>query len=162
MGGARASGIESRISKMRGSVRTKGFTLVEVLLVVIILGILASMAIPTFVGRSEEARIGAAKSDIEANISTALDLFEADTGGYPTTEQGLQALIERPGGVVNWRGPYFKKAALPKDPWGRLYMYAFPGEHNPASYDLWSVGKDGADGSGDDVTNWETEEGIGQ
>lgn len=162
MGRITAKKLDLALTKPRRSNAAKGFTLVELLLVVIILGILASMAIPTFVGRSEEARIGAAKSDIEANISTALDLFEADTGGYPTTEQGIQALIENPQGVVNWRGPYFKKAALPKDPWGRPYMYALPGEHNPASYDLWSVGKDGSHGSDDDVTNWATEEGIGR
>ena len=94
-------------------------------------------------------------ADIEANIATALDLYELDNGQYPTTEQGLEALLVQPTSppaAENWRGPYLKKA--PKDPWNRPYIYKSPGEHNTLDYDLASWGRDGIEG-GDDVVNWE-------
>jgi len=130
----------------------KGFTLIELMLVVIIIGVLVSMVVPRLVGRSEEARIAAARADINANISVALDLFELDTGKYPTTEEGLQALLTKPGSAVKWKGPYLKKE--PMDPWGRKYVYRSPGDHG-TDYDLYSYGPDGAEGGGDDVTSWE-------
>lgn len=134
----------------------KAFTLIELMLVVIIIGVLAAMVIPRLGGRSEQARQAAAKADIEANIATALDLYELDNGQYPATEQGLAALITRPGSLSvpeNWKGPYLKKE--PKDSWGRPYIYKSPGEHNAGDYDLSSLGKDGVEGGGDDVVNWE-------
>ena len=108
----------------------QGFTLIEIMLVVIIIGILAAMAIPNLAGRGEEARNKAAKADIEANLSTALDLYELDNGKYPTTAQGLSSLIEQP--TVSpvpkdWNGPYIKKKKVPVDPWGREYVYVSPG-----------------------------------
>ncbi len=135
----------------------KGFTLIELMLVVIIIGILVSMVVPRLAGRSEEARIAAARADIKANISLALDLYELDNGTYPTTEQGLLSLRTKPSTApvpTNWKGPYLKRE--PIDPWGRLYVYKSPGEHNE-DYDLYSNGPDGVEGGGDDITNWEEE-----
>lgn len=134
----------------------KAFTLIELMLVVIIIGVLAAMVVPRLAGRSEQARQAAAQADIEANIATALDLYELDNGQYPTTEQGLSALTTKPTSSpvpTDWRGPYLKKE--PVDPWARPYIYSFPGEHNVGDYDLASWGKDGAEGGGDDVVNWE-------
>ena len=136
----------------------KGFTLVEIMLVVIIIGILAAMVVPNLAGRGEQARRTAAKTDIEANLATALDLYELDNGRYPTTSQGLIALLEKPTTPPvsdNWNGPYLKKKKIPKDPWNREYVYIAPGAHNIDSYDLYSYGADGAEGGSDDVGNWE-------
>ena len=138
----------------------KGFTLMEIILVVIIIGILAAMVIPNLSGKSEQARKAAVKADIEANISTALDLYEVENGRYPSTEQGLKALIEKPTGSPepkNWNGPYFKKKKVPMDPWGNEYVYVSPGVHNTDNYDLSSLGPDGKE-SGDDITNWNASE----
>lgn len=136
--------------------RKYGFTLIELMLVVIIIGALAAMILPRLAGRSEQARVAIAKSDINANIAIALDLYELDNGTYPTTEQGLKALMMSPSSSptpVNWNGPYLKKE--PKDPWGNLYKYAFPAVHNSrGDYDLYSLGLDGTEGE-DDVVNWE-------
>jgi len=125
------------------------FTLIELMLVVIILGILVAMVVPRLAGRSEQARKAAAKADIEGNISLALDMYELDNGSYP---ENLVALITKPSsGADNWNGPYLKKKAV--DPWGKEYIYKFPGSHNK-DYDLYSLGADGTEGGGDDVTNW--------
>lgn len=132
--------------------RTKflmGFTLIELMLVVIIIGVLVAMVMPRLAGRSEEARRAAARADIEANIALALDLYELDSGRYP---EDLDALRIKPGGSTDWKGPYLKRAPL--DPWGRSYLYKYPGEHNKADYDLYSLGPDGVE-SEDDITNWE-------
>lgn len=133
--------------------RNNGFTLVELMLVVIIIGILVAMVMPRLAGRAEQAKTEAAKADIEANISTALDLYEVDNGSYPTTEEGLNSLRTKPASAVNWRGPYIKKEPL--DPWGNLYVYRSPGSHN-TDYDLFSCGKDRAEGGSDDIVNWES------
>ena len=134
-----------------------GFTLVELMLVVIIIGILAALVVPSLVGRSEQARQNAAKSDVQGSLSTALDIFEQDTGAYPTTEQGLLALIKAPEEVPGWRGPYLKADAVPTDPWGGEYVYKAPGDHEPLPYDLASYGRDGKEGGGDDVANYTVE-----
>lgn len=125
------------------------FTLVELLLVVAIIGILVGIALPKFTGRTKEARITAARADIEA-ISTAIRLFELDVGDFPNT---LQELITTPaGGSTRWKGPYLEKG-MPRDPWSQEYIYAAPGARNPNGFDLHSLGPDGVE-SDDDLTNW--------
>lgn len=128
----------------------KGFTLIEIMLVVIILGVLAAMVVPRLTGRSDEARRSVAKTDIESNLALALDLYETDTGTFPST---LDDLLSAPSDVTSWRGPYLKKKPL--DPWGKSYLYKYPGDHNEDSYDLYSAGRDGTEGTQDDITNWE-------
>ena len=130
----------------------KGFTLIELMLVVIIIGALVAMVMPRFTGRGEQARTATAEADIRANIATALKLYELDNGAFPTTEEGLNALLNKPGSSQNWNGPYLEKK--PIDPWAREYKYKSPGEHRP-DYDLYSLGKDGQEGTADDVKNWE-------
>jgi general secretion pathway protein G len=131
----------------------KGFTLVEIMLVVIIIGALAAMIIPRLSGRSEQAKVSVAQADIQAHLATALKLYELDNGMFPVTGQGLSALKEKPSGdpqAKNWRGPYIEKE--PVDPWGNPYVYASPGAHR-SDYDLSSKGKDAASPQ-DDITNW--------
>lgn len=126
------------------------FTLVEIMLVVIIIGALAAMIIPRLSGRGEEAKAKVAKSDIDANLATALKLYELDNGSFPSTAQGLEALRAKPNTnplPQNWNGPYIEKEPL--DPWGHPYVYASPGEHR-SDYDLSSKGKDGVS----EISNW--------
>ena len=130
----------------------KAFTLIELMLVVIIIGVLAAMVVPRLVGRSEEARVAAGKADIEANLALALDMFEMDIGRYPTTEEGLAALRTNPSALPKWKGPYLKKE--PKDSWGRPYHYQSPGTHGN-DYDLSSTGPNGIEGDNDDIGNWQ-------
>lgn len=132
-------------------IRSRGFTLIELLLVLVILGILAAIVVPKFSGRTEQAKETAAKTQI-AGFSTALDAYEVDTGGYPKGADGLMNLVQAPSDVQGWKGPYMKD--VPADPWGRPYVYVSPGRNNPNSYDLYSLGADGREGSEDDVTNW--------
>ena len=134
----------------------RGFTLIELMLVIMIIATLAALVVPKFTGRAEQAKVTAAQSDIQVNIPTALDLYELDNGFYPSTEQGLAALRDQPSTApvpAKWSGPYLKRKPL--DPWGNAYHYQSPGSHNPNSYDLFSYGKDGAEGGKDDVTNWD-------
>ena len=130
----------------------KGFTLIEIMLVVIIIGALVAMVMPRLAGRSEQARVAAARADINANIATGLKLYELDNGAYPSSEEGLDALLTKPASAINWNGPYLERK--PIDPWGREYQYKCPGDHRPQGYDLYSLGRDGQE-SADDVTNWE-------
>lgn len=123
----------------------KGFTLIEIMLVVIIIGVLVAMVMPRLAGRSQEARIAAAKADIFSNISTALDLYELDNGKYPESLDGLLKKSED-------KGPYLKRK--PIDPWKRPYRYKSQSAHN-MDYDLYSLGPDGQEGTSDDITNWE-------
>lgn len=133
----------------------RGFTFVEIMVVVIILGVLAAMVLPKFMGRTEEARVNAAQSQLGV-FSTALDAYELDNGRFPTTEQGLNALVKEPTSPPmpkKWKGPYLQKG-IAKDPWGGDYVFKSPGMHNPRSYDLISYGPDGKEGGSDDIVNW--------
>jgi general secretion pathway protein G len=130
----------------------RAFTLIELLLVLVILGTLAALVVPKFTKRPEQAKITAAHTDI-ANIGLMLDTFEIDCGRYPTTEEGIRALIDQPQGLTGWHGPYVERG-LPKDQWGNPYVYRCPGQHNVNSYDLYSFGPDGQEGGADDIDNW--------
>ena len=132
----------------------RAFTLIELLLVITIISVLAAVIVPRFFGRSREARIVAARQMIVGTFGVAIDLFEQDTGRYPTTEEGLNALIENPQ-VNNWRGPYLKSVIVPPDPWGTPYRYSYPSEltSSPTLYDIVSAGPDATLGNEDDVTN---------
>ncbi len=137
--------------------KNSGFTLIELLLVVVIISILAAVILPRFTGKSKKARIAAAQAGI-SSIETALQLYEQDNGLFPTTEQGLLALLKKPTTSpvpASWDGPYLKKSKGFKDPWGRPYEYKCPGEHNTEDFDLYSLGPDGMEGTEDDITNWQ-------
>jgi general secretion pathway protein G len=138
----------------RRSIQRSGFTLIELLLVLVILAILMGVVVTKFTGRTEQARITAAKTDIEA-ISTALEAFEVDNGHYPSNDEGLGALIQQPSNAQSWHGPYLKKDTIPTDPWGNQYVYRYPGSNNANGYDLASMGADGREGT-DDIANWTT------
>jgi general secretion pathway protein G len=134
--------------------KEEGFTLIELLVVLIILGLLSALVAPKFFGKIEKAKTKTAKTQIEL-LGTALDDFRLDNGRYPTTEEGLQALREKPGDLQAWDGPYLPKP-VPDDPWGRPYHYQSPGQHG--EYDLFSYGKDDAEGGekeNKDVVSWE-------
>jgi len=126
--------------------------LIELLLVLVILGILAAIVVPKFSGRTEQARVAAAASQINV-FGVALDSFEVDNGYYPKGKNGLLDLVQAPRDAQNWKGPYLK-GEIPPDPWGHPYIYEYPGKHNPSSYDIISGGPDGRTGSDDDITNW--------
>jgi general secretion pathway protein G len=131
-----------------------GFTLIELIVVVMIIGLLAGLVAPQFMKQSERAEAKTAKAQIEL-FGTALDTFRLDVGRYPTSQEGLAALMQKPGGADRWDGPYLKKD-LPPDPWGKPYIYKSPGDHGV--YDIISYGADGApggDGNNRDITSWE-------
>ena len=144
--------IEVKANIIKKSQLRRAFTLVEIMLVVAILGILAALVIPRIAGKSEEARVTAAHTDIKSGIKTALDEFEIDNGFYPSS---LQDLLTQPHNAKNWHGPYLDQ--LPVDPWGNAYFYSYPGKHNPTGYDLWSAGPDEKSGTSDDIGNWSTQ-----
>ena len=132
--------------------RRRGFTLIELLLVLVILATLTAIVAPRFVGRSKQAKVTAAQADI-ANLELSLDAFEIDISRYPTTAEGLKALVEKPANAEEWTQSYLKRG-VPKDPWGKPYVYTAPGRHNTDGYDLYSFGPDGKQGGDDDIDNW--------
>jgi len=132
-----------------------GFTLIELLIVMVIIGLLAAFVVPKFIGRVGESKQITTKAQIEM-LSNALEMYRLDIGKYPPQGEGLKALINKPGEVNNWKGPYLKKNVIPKDPWGVEYVYKHPGEHG--DYDILSYGADGNEGGTDedaDVVSWE-------
>jgi len=131
-----------------------GFTLVELLVVLVILVLLASLVAPRVVGYLGSSRVKAAKVQVQS-LTTALELFKVDTGRYPSTSEGLKALVEAPTGATAWNGPYLTKKEVPIDPWGRPYEYRSPGQHGP--FDISSLGADnqqGGEGENEDIKNW--------
>jgi general secretion pathway protein G len=139
----------------RNSTRSAGFTLVELLVVLAILGLLAGL-----VGPQVMKFLGSSKTKTAAlqigNLSATLDMYRLETGRYPSADEGLEALVTDPGETANWNGPYLKKGQVPKDPWGYDYQYRFPGEHG--GFDIWSLGADnreGGEGENSDIKSWE-------
>ncbi len=135
--------------------RTSGFSLIELLVVVIILGLLASFVAPNVMSKLGGAKSKTARVQIE-ELGTALDLFKLEIGRYPNSQEGLNALIEQPLEQANWNGPYLKKTKIPEDPWGNPYYYESPGKNG--EYDLYSYGADdteGGDGENADIQSWE-------
>jgi general secretion pathway protein G len=135
--------------------RNQGFTLTELLVVVVILGVLAATIIPQFIGATQDARVARAQADV-AQLESALERFNISMDRYPTTEEGLKVLVEAPSGEdKKWRGPYI--TVLKNDPWGNAYQYRSPGTHGKGRFDLWSRGADNADGGEADkadIGNW--------
>ncbi|HEX9446139.1 MAG TPA: type II secretion system major pseudopilin GspG [Candidatus Binatia bacterium] len=131
-----------------------GFTLVELLVVMVIIGLLAALVLPNYIGQGDKARVKTALAQIQL-LSTALDSYRLDVGRYPTTDEGLVALRQKPTSADRWDGPYLQKD-IPLDPWGKSYLYKSPGDHG--GFDLFSYGADGSlggDGYNRDVTSWE-------
>jgi general secretion pathway protein G len=141
-------------ARLHGRSREQGFTLIELLVVLAILGLLATLVAPRLITYLGQAKTQTAKLQIQ-KLSGILDIYHLDVGRYPTQEEGLQALADRPMDAANWNGPYVKKREELNDPWGRMYIYHYPGEHS--EYDLYSLGasgKGGGEGEDREVTNW--------
>lgn len=139
----------------RTKARTNGFTLIELLVVLVILGLLASLVGPRVIKHLGESKTKTAILQIE-ELSSALDVYRLEVGRYPSSDEGLVALVENPGSNAQWNGPYLRKTTIRKDPWGNDYLYASPGEHG--DFDLYSLGADnneGGDGENRDVRSWE-------
>jgi general secretion pathway protein G len=137
-----------------GRASSRGFTLLELLVVMVVIGLLSGLVAPRYFAQVGKSQIKVAKAQIDG-LDKALDQFRIDVGRYPTSEEGLQALVAQPSGETKWAGPYLKKG-VPLDPWGRAYVYACPSSHG-GDFDLLSYGKDGRPGgSGEDadITNW--------
>ena len=139
----------------RSNRQSRGFTLIEIMVVVVILGILAATIIPQFIGTTDDAKVSAAKAHI-AELESALERLNVHLDRYPSTDEGLKWLVEAPpGDASKWRGPYVKQVR--PDPWGQPYQYRAPGTRHANSFDLWSRGADGADGGegkNADIGNW--------
>jgi general secretion pathway protein G len=134
-----------------------GFTLLEILLVVVIIGMLVGVAAVNLTKSSEKAKLTSTRNQIDA-YKTALGVYEMDNGFFPSGEQGLQALIQQPSSApqpMNWKGPYLDPAIIKPDPWGHDYVYKFPGTHNTGGYDLYSLGITGVDGDPQNIGNWQ-------
>src|SRR6185503_9246226 len=155
MGTSRREGLRRLAQRRRArSHPAAGFTLVELLVVMVILVLLASLVAPRVIGYLGSSRTKTAKVQVQS-LTTALELYKVDTGRYPTTTEGLKALVEAPSGVSSWNGPYLNKKELPIDPWGRPYAYRSPGQHGP--FDISSLGADnqpGGTGENEDIISW--------
>ncbi len=141
---------------MAGTGRDDGFTLVEILVVITIIGLIMGLVGPRVLNYLSESKVKAATIQIQS-FSSALDLFYLDLGRYPSTSEGLGALVQRPAGSSGWNGPYLKNAAVPNDPWGHPYRYRSPSDHGPFEIvSLGSDGKEGGVGTAADIKSWET------
>jgi general secretion pathway protein G len=132
----------------------RGMTLIEILVVLVLIGVVLGIVGGNFIGKGEKAKADAAKIEI-SQIAQTLDLYKLEIGRYPTTQEGLQALLTAPAGTSNWNGPYWKNGKLPKDPWGNDYRYTAPGSHG--AYDIMSYGadgKEGGEGPNKDIGSW--------
>jgi general secretion pathway protein G len=146
-----ASALTERLRRRRSDARRDrdgGFTLVELLVVLVILSLIMGLVGPRVLGYLSDARVRSAKLQIDS-LSAALDLFYLDAGRYPSQSEGLEVLIKRPPSVDSWNGPYIKQAALPLDPWGNAYLYKVPGQNAP--FQIVSLGSDGREGGSDDA-----------
>jgi len=156
----RHGGFTKNAHKPKNGVRTAagrddGFTLVEILVVITIIGLIMGLVGPRVLSYLNESKVKAAAIQIQS-FSSALDLFYLDLGRYPTSSEGLAALVQRPGGSSGWNGPYLKSALVPNDPWGHPYRYRSPGEHGPFEIvSLGSDGKEGGVGTAADIKSWE-------
>ena len=152
-------GVKTAGDANRKSKRRSGFTLIELMLVLVILATLAAIVVPKLTGQSKRAKVIATQTQI-ADFGTALDAFEIGVSRYPTSVEGLRALVERPTSEADeWQGPYLSRNAIPLDPWRNEYQYRCPGQYNPDGYDLYSYGPDGKLGGEDDITNWSEDTG---
>ena len=145
-------------TKVNRLARRRAFTLLEVLMVIVILGVLAALIVPQFAGTGVRARIDLTRTQVTSALSTPLELFKNHTGRYPTTDEGLIVLLEQPDDeeiAEKWSGPYVKSASSLKDAWDNELIYSAPGEFNESSYDLSSPGPNEIEGDDDDITNWE-------
>jgi general secretion pathway protein G len=145
--------------RQRAARRVRAFTLLEVLMVVVIIGLLAAFVAPQFFKAGDRARIDLAQAAVTSGMNGALDLYKAHVGRYPQSDEGgLQLLLEEPEDeelAEKWSGPYLKRAQDLLDPWQNEWIYECPGEYNEGSYDLSSAGQDGESGTDDDIKNWE-------
>lgn len=144
-------------NELRNRRHRRGFTLIELLLVITIIGVLAALVVPRYASRAEQARLAAARADITGNLAAALELYELDNGVFPTTAQGLRALLEPPGVPplpTNWNGPYLRGRSL-QDPWRHDYIYESPSTRPGYDYEIISCGPDGMPGGDDDLSNVE-------
>jgi general secretion pathway protein G len=146
--------VRSIVARRRAAGAQAGFTLIELLVVLVILGLLAAFAAPQVLNYLGRAKTDAARAQVQ-NIASILDLYRLEVGSYPTQLDGLEALLEQPPDAARWNGPYVKRRDALTDPWGRMYVYRYPGDHG--AYDLYSLGADGGeggDGEDQDVTSW--------
>jgi general secretion pathway protein G len=141
---------------LRRRLARRAFTLLEILVVLAIIGLLAGLAITNVDKIFGGAQVGTVQIFVKESIRTSLATYRIHNGDYPSTAEGLQALIERPASKPGWNGPYIQGGKIPLDPWGEPYQYAYPGAKNKGSYDIWSKGPDKQSGTEDDIGNWDS------